>query len=941
MNKSINLLLEDCGRPLFKGKNILEKIIYSNSKNINENNKIPTIEIKANIVALKILSNIIFEFKNHSINNNVEIYNLLKEFPLFLKSDFVKYWEETKPWKKYQIEFKNIIQYENIIESNQPSFAYMPNESKCVDEVLKYFFLNSDKDLIIKIIDESILSLEKYINKRDEDLSPLEINILKIKDLFELNNEDVNALYWTNILFNTNITHINKTWMFLLEFLNFKTKSFFNTIEDVLNLNKNEILNQLTVNKKLVNILLYKPISINDKSNDLIQNLNEVNWNNIWSNIGTNLLIDNIFVDFELENTTINEKFIKINNEITLNLDSWDYLNGILDIWKNQLMDGNKKILFFGLKGCGKKSLSLSLLKELNFNVYEPINEDPESVIRSLILSNNLSNSAIFIKDCKEILKTQNLIDFCGVNLICNIDSIENIDKKSLEHFDYIYDLSEIPVEKRVEYSKSIFNNKNLAIKIAQQLKTFGSIKKASNLVSNEDDWKTIYPHVNIEKNKVNDSFYVINYNSLNNIPDLAGYDSLYKTFNNILDIFDNPEKYEKFNIKTPKGFLIEGTPGTGKTLFVKHIAKKIKIPLIVANSSHLANNLENIKDVFNFARSTSPCILFFDEIDTLLLNPDSYLGKDNIKQKLLTTMLTEIDGVNSLTGVLIIGTTNNYNQISKNALRSGRLSEIIKMDSPNYNDRINIWKSYLNKNPIKNIDFNILSKITNGYSGADIAEASNHAALLAAYENNQFIDNKHIEKACEIITLGRPNSQMYLHEDEIKKIAVHEAGHAIMSIYHNIDLNIVTIIPRQNALGITSILNREGFYNFSKNELKIKISILLGGIVSEKIIFNEYKSGGESDLSTIYKKIYHSFINLGFSETIGPIKGGDIQNWSEDRKLKLENESNKLVTEVFKETESILKEYKELIIEFSNELINSKSLSKEDIEEWKLKIKK
>lgn len=942
MTNTIELLLPEKGRALFSGKSLLERIQFNKEYNqYQESFFIKKEEINANIVALKAFSKSLLTLSSLRINKDKEIYNLLIDFPLFLDNEFVHNWENEKPWKKYNLDSYVINGYEDIINSQTPSTAYSPSESGYSNRVWEQFFVNSETHVIINIIQKSVSLLENYLAKRPDDIqSTLENNIYDLKNTFSLDNNDVFTLYWTNVLFDSNLDHINKTWLHVLNIFQYNTQNFFNLIESCIGVADNTMFYRLTTNKPLTNLYLYHSLSINNKSQNILKENQSKHWDTIWRNIGTSLLIDNIRVNFELEHKTITDNLIISNNDETLPLESWSYLNGILNIWKGQLSTGNTKILFHGLKGCGKTSLALSLLKSLNFNVYSPINNEVDNLIMSCLITNHLSHSALLIDNSKAILKDDQFWDFCRVNLIYNIDNIDDIPKNVLDHFDYVYDLSVIPFDNRLAFSKTLFTDSNLAIKIAQQLKTFGSIKKASLLVNNESDWKTIYPHVNIEKGKVGEYFHVIDHNHFKDIPVLAGYDKLYDTFNNISDLFENPHKYEHFNAKVPKGFLIEGEPGTGKTLFVKHISKKTQLPLIVANSPQLANNIEGITEVFNFARMSAPCILFFDEIDTLLINPDTMFGKDSTKQQLLNTMLSEIDGVQSLTGVLIVGTTNSYNQISPLALRSGRLSETVSVTVPSGTDRVAIWKSYLGSKPTVDIDYKNLSKISSGFSGADIAEAANQSALLAAYENSDVINVSHINRACEVITLGRPNHQLFVDPLALRKTSVHEVGHALMALHYGLDVNRVTIVPRQGALGVTSMLEKEGFYSFSKQDLKNKVSIFLGGIIAEKVIFGDFESGGSGDLDFIYKTIYRSYTKLGFSEVIGPI-GSEMNQWSEHRKIAVEKESTDFVNLIFKETETLLTTYKSLLTICADELLEHRSLSIDEIHHWKEELNK
>lgn len=938
---SIDLLLPKNGRPLFAGKILLERISFNQRYNeSSESDAISKEELLANKIALKAFSNALIEFDSCGIQRSEDDYKLLINFPLFLEESFVKEWEVDKIWKKFNVEDYILNTYEEKISGKTPSIAYTPSKCGYANEIWKTYFLNAPLAELVSLIETSISYLDNYIENREHTRnSTIEINIKDIAQYFQLGPEDVYTLYWSTVLFDSKLNHVNKLWERLLTINSFNAIKFFGFIETALGCPNETMLNRLTADKPLVNYLLFQEVSNKNVTNDMIKKNSGKDWFSIWNSIITPLNKETLKVNYRADNETIISKFLKIPEKTDLDLKNWDYLNGIISIWKTQLITSPTKILFYGAKGCGKTSLSLSLLDSIGLNVFSPVEEDLDSYLIAVRIIKNINNSALLVNESKELFKNPKILKNIDYNLIWNVENLEDIPENYLKQFDYIYNLSEIPFENRLEFSKSKFIDQNLAIKIAQQLKTFGSIEKAATLVTNEADWKTVYPHVNIEKRNVGKNFQVIDYSTFKDIPNLAGYKDLYKSFDTILDLFNNPYKYQRLNAKTPKGFLIEGAPGTGKTLFVKQIAKKSQLPLIVANSSQLAENLEELKDVFDYARLISPCILFFDEIDTLLTNPITPFSIDSKKQQILNAMLSEIDGVKSLAGVIVLGTTNHLRNISPIALRSGRISEIISVGIPSTSDRIEIWESYLSTKPTETVDYAKLSKISNGFSGADIAEASNQSALIAAYDNSEIITAKHIDRACENVLFGRADGQLIVTHESRWKTAVHEVGHALMALKFNREVGRVTVVPRQGALGITHMLKEEGFHSFTKTQLKEFVAIFLGGIVAEKVIFKEYESGGSSDLDMISKKVYSAYMTLGFSDSIGPIATKSFDSLSEKRKIILEDESSALVKEIFKETEDFLMSSKALLNECAEELLKERSVSIETTSQWKIKL--
>lgn len=938
---NITLILPTNGRPLFAGKNLLERITFTERYSlIDDTVEIPTQELLANKIAMKAFIHMLIDFEKLDINRTDEDYKLLVRFPLFLDSQFVQEWEEDKIWKNFNLDNHIIKTYEEKINGKTPSIAYMPSVCGYANEIWKYYFLNASLIDLVTLIDDSIKCIDNYIEKRVyKKNTDLEINISNIAHFFKLEAVDIFALHWMSILFNSHLNHIDKLWSRLLSINSYNATKFFGTIEKSLGISTGSMLDRLSTNKPLINCLLFKEVSTSNLSNDLIKNNCRSTFEGVFSEIFTSLQQKTLRTNYGADNSIINE-FIKQNHETPLALSHWDYLNGILNVWRTQLITTPTKILFYGEKGCGKTSLAISLLNSIKMDIFMPVDKDNESYMISSYLVKQMDNACLLVNNNKELFLKENIVDLNDINLIWTVDTLDKIPEHQLKHFDYIYNLSDIPFENRLNFANDKFKDHNLAIKIAQQLKTFGSIEKASTLVSTEDEWKTIYPHVNIEKRKLGDNFQVVDYNSFKDIPDLSGYKDLYRSFDTILDLFNNPYKYKRLDAKIPKGFLIEGKPGTGKTLFVKQIAKRSQLPLIVANSSQLAKNLNELKDVFDYARLIAPCILFFDEIDTLLTNPQTPFSVDTDKQQILNTMLSELDGVKSLTGVIVLGTTNHLKNISPIALRSGRISEVISVGIPSSSDRIEIWESYLTTKPTEMINYEHLSKISNGFSGADIAEAANQSALIAAYENSDLITTEHIDKACESVLFGRADGQLIINNDVLLKTATHEVGHALMALNFNRDVGRVTIVPRQGALGVTHVLQEEGFYNFNKTEMEEMICIFLGGIAAEKVIFGEYDSGGASDLDTISRKIFQAYMSLGFSSTVGPIATQTIDKMSEKRLIALEEESTDLVNKLFIKTVDLLTNNKQLLLKCADELFTLRSLSGEVIERWRNELK-
>lgn len=937
---TIELLLPINGRPLFTGKSLLEKIDFNQKySQKDETNLIKKESIYAIIIALKALSSYFIELDSKGLTLTKEDFNLLIKFPLFLNETFVKNWENKKIWEKFPLKSHTLQTYDKVLAGNSPSDGYVVHNIESY-EIWEYYITHVSPMNLVDIINYSTENLYEYVNNRQsKKASILETNIQDLSNVLNLDEKDRKTFYWLTSLLGDRNDAVLKVWSKVLENKNFNATDFFAVIEDALDIEEGFILSRLTAESPLVKFKLFNECSNNNQDLNLLEM--GKNWSAIWSKLATDIVRFNITTNHTVNNRKMTDNIMIKNESEFLPLNKWDYLNGILAIWKNQLINDKTKILFYGVKGSGKKSLSLSLLNTLKQDIYTPSTSSNVNLLElTCHILENLENASLYMENNLETLSSFKNIHDVNCNILWNVEKIDSIPANILSGFDYVYDLSNIPFENRLEFSKEHFEDKNLAIKIAQQLKTFGGIKKASKLVKTNEDWRTIYPHVNIEKNSSSEFFTVFDYNSFNDIPELAGYKSLSDVFENILDMFEHPAKYEQLKAKVPKGFILSGNPGTGKTLFVKHVAKKTHLPLIVAHTNQLVDNLKELENVFDFARASAPCILFFDEIDTLLADPETLIGRDTKKQIILNSMLTEIDGVKSLTGVTIIGTTNHIHTISEAAVRSGRLSRIVKVNSPSLVDRKEIWKSYLSTRPTASVNYDYLATISNGFSGADISEAVNEASLYAAMSSSDCVTMEHINKAWEAIVFGTPNS-LFVHEDDKLRTSIHEVGHAMTALHNKKSVSLVTIVPRQSGLGITAIMNEEGLNNYSLEELKSNVRILLGGIAAEKVYFNEYTSGGSSDLESIYKTVFRSFTKEGFSDVIGKVSDAKKENWSEKKRAAVEDEIKSLIDTLFLETEEFLKNNKQDLEKYANELLDKKTIGYERIEEWRAEIQK
>ena len=282
---------------------------------------------------------------------------------------------------------------------------------------------------------------------------------------------------------------------------------------------------------------------------------------------------------------------------------------------------------------------------------------------------------------------------------------------------------------------------------------------------------------------------------------------------------------------KADKGILLVGPPGTGKTHFVRNLSKIVNIPIFAPETSLLASNLEAIGPMFSELKKQAPCILFLDEIDTLITNPKTFTGVDLEKQKIVNTFLSNVDGIEDNDGILIVGTTHRMDNFDPASTRSGRLSKIITLNLPNKNARKEIWKAHIqNKKISPNVKTEELSLLSVSFSCADIMEATNKAALFAVESGKSEIDINDFKLACDETFWGYTDSNIVINEKQKKMTAYHEAGHAILAWRHGYNVQRITIRPRQKSLGATHFVGEEGVFSMSIERIRNKLQVMLGG---------------------------------------------------------------------------------------------------------------
>ena len=363
---------------------------------------------------------------------------------------------------------------------------------------------------------------------------------------------------------------------------------------------------------------------------------------------------------------------------------------------------------------------------------------------------------------------------------------------------------------------------------------------------------------------------------------DVAGVEEAKEEVKELVDFLKDPAKFQKLGGKIPRGVLMVGAPGTGKTLLAKAIAGEAKVPFFTISGSDFVEmfvgvGASRVRDMFEQAKKHAPCIIFIDEIDAVGRHRGAGLGGGHDeREQTLNQLLVEMDGFDGNEGVIVIAATNRPDVLDPALLRPGRFDRQVVVPLPDLRGREHILKVHMRKVPLESgVQASILARGTPGFSGADLANLVNEAALFAARANKRVVDMEDFEKAKDKIMMGAERKSMVMSEEEKKLTAYHESGHAIVGLLvpsHD-PVYKVSIIPRGQALGVTMFLPEEDRYSFSKERLESQLSSLFGGRLAEALIFgpDRVTTGASNDIKRATEIAHNMVTKWGLSERLGP----------------------------------------------------------------------
>jgi len=421
---------------------------------------------------------------------------------------------------------------------------------------------------------------------------------------------------------------------------------------------------------------------------------------------------------------------------------------------------------------------------------------------------------------------------------------------------------------------------------------------------------------------------------------DVAGIEECKSELEEIVEFLKYPKKFTKLGGKIPKGVLLIGAPGTGKTLLAKAVAGESGVPFFSVSGSDFVEmfvgvGASRIRDLFKQGKKKAPCIIFIDEIDAVGRQRGyGNSGGHDEREQTLNQLLVEMDGFEGNEGIIIIAATNRPDVLDPAILRPGRFDRRVTVPLPDLNGRKSILLVHTKNIPLEeNINLDIVAKNTPGMSGADIANLINEAALIAAKKNNSKVGINDIEDAQEKILLGSERRNVIMDYTEYHKTAYHESGHAIIAtLLPDIEdpVHKISIVPRGKALGVTIRFPLKDRYSISKKYLNDQICILMSGRIAEELIFNELSSGASDDFEKATSIARSMICSFGMSKNLGPIiyKKENNLNYSEQTAVKIDNEVKHIISTQYKRAKYILESNIKILHSVANTLIEYETIN-------------
>ena len=441
---------------------------------------------------------------------------------------------------------------------------------------------------------------------------------------------------------------------------------------------------------------------------------------------------------------------------------------------------------------------------------------------------------------------------------------------------------------------------------------------------------------------------------------DVAGVDEAKEDVGELVEFLSDPSKFQRLGGRIPKGVLMVGPPGTGKTLLAKAIAGEAKVPFFSISGSDFVEmfvgvGASRVRDMFEQAKKQAPCIIFIDEIDAVGRHRGGgYGGGNDEREQTLNQLLVEMDGFEGNEGVIVIAATNRPDVLDKALLRQGRFDRQVYVGLPDIRGREQILKVHARKVPLdESIELSILARGTPGFSGADLANLVNEAALFSARANRRVVTMEEFEKARDKIMMGAERRSMVMSEKEKANTAYHEAGHAIIGrlVPEHDPVHKVTIIPSGRALGVTQYLPEEDRYSMNKRQLNSQLCSLFGGRIAEELIggIDGVTTGASNDIERATQMARNMVTKWGLNEKMGPVlygedesqaPGGGNTHYSEDTSREIDQEVRTILNDAYSKAKKLLEDNRDILEAMKDALMEYETIDADQVDDLMNRVK-
>lgn len=895
--------------------------------------------------------------------SSLEPHQTLKgweDLPVLVSPGFARHWEIGRPWMGWGLQTYQTTSYQALLDGPKPSSAYIPSSNDAA-EVWRAYMAHEPLEDICRMLENSANMWLDWAQRRPQGdrfiTACRSIQTLAVAaglDGRQAQLWSMLELWWLGMAEHTPVFGQH-----LMELFSARADQWFAVCAAAVNATPDEVSDLFSVSGRLVSIGLYNPLVRQDN----VLGLPGVDRSlsarmQSWSTPGWNLARPTLSTTGMLSwgNLAKHQPRTQPSDPGLMAAD-WSHTGG--DFERTVAALGAQpalRILVVGDPGTGKTKLAHDLLGACGKDVLSlnPIKDihvlgNRDQLMSSLDCASwacvSQDHAALLIDGHEGLFEGHDSAKFLrdrrGHPIVVVVENLKRIHSSVRESFDKIIWLEAMPLAQRLSLAARHFHDDILALRVARALRTPRAIMDAASWcrMSESWTWSTVQSHSrNAERAAANTGFdnktplFEIEVPvTMESLPPMAGNTHLVELANRLALSFENPHAFSQMGATPPRGAILLGPPGTGKTLFARHLAARLQAPMIAPDPSALAKHPDRVSLLFEFARRHAPCVVLLDEAEPLIcLRPFSP------PPEALAALLTEIDGVEQLEGVMVIATTNN-SMIAPPLLRSGRLSEVRSLDVPFQEDREHIWEAYLKGRPLEPTSISeplniALARASRGLTGADIADTLRRAAGEAVAAGEKTLSLARLLRACDDVRWAAADGRDSACPQERRSVAIHEAGHALLAWRWGLEVQRITVRSRMGALGMVQWDHIERRHEQTRSKAFGRLQMALGGIAAEQALLGEHGSGGSADLAYANDLLVQALAYHGLGG-LGPVSAGQRAHWSDELRRHVEMEIQVWSRAAFSEAVSWLSTHHVLVNELADCLLAAGDLSGPELE--------